>query len=204
MTFILFTFMLTLRCFSWTGDARQFSVPYTQITLHAISKDPQNAASGDQNATVVFPHPHLLLMIDGDRLWNSDPVHSSSDGPVGTEEKMAVDGDEVRVIDTNGIDNGDAGVVNDDEDGSESDGRASDCPGVTTILRFVPANPSVLEGMYTALAECQALNPDLQDELSNSELEDLAEEGDEDEEEEEETGNGHNGLASDPGQFADC
>lgn len=123
-------------------------------------------------------------MIDGDRLWNPDPVHSSTDGQVDTDEKMAIDGDEVVVNTINGD-----GFVDADDD-TESEGRASDCPGVTTILRFVPGNSTVLEDMYNALAECQALNPDLQDELSNSELEDLAEEGDEEDNREDEIGNG--------------
>ncbi|VDP91004.1 unnamed protein product [Echinostoma caproni] len=156
-----------IKCFSWIGDTKRFSVPYSQITLHAISKDPRNTASGDQNSTVIFPHPHLLVMIDGDRLWTPLPNNGTE------EEKMAVDEVEANADTTGEDDNG--------ED-TDSEGRASDCPGVTTILRFVPANPSVLEGMYNALAECQALNPDLQDELSNSDLDDLAEEdGEEDE-----------------------
>ncbi|KAF7255333.1 hypothetical protein EG68_09961 [Paragonimus skrjabini miyazakii] len=34
------TLTINEQCFSWDGQNRQFSVPYQQITLHAISKDP--------------------------------------------------------------------------------------------------------------------------------------------------------------------
>ncbi|KAA3672876.1 chloride channel, nucleotide-sensitive, 1A, partial [Paragonimus westermani] len=155
------------RCFSWDGQNRQFSVPYQQITLHAISKDPGRQPMGD-HTTATFSHPHLLVMIDGDRLWTPTlEQHTSNGGDTIPTEPMT--------IDETGSD------AEDDLESEESNsgGRASDCPGETTILRFVPTDANVLDTMYTALAECQALNPDLSENLSPSDLEDVDEENEE-------------------------
>ncbi|OON17360.1 hypothetical protein X801_06802 [Opisthorchis viverrini] len=151
------TVVIDERCFTWEGQSRQFSVPYQQITLHAISKDPVMAA-GDQPAPEnTFPHPHLLVMIDGDRPYS--PPHPN--GQI-AGEPMAIDGAEHS--DTDGS--------NESQEDATSQGRASDCPGETTILRFVPQDPNALDTMYAALAECQALNPDSTDNSSTSDVED--------------------------------
>ncbi|KAF5402941.1 Nucleotide-sensitive chloride current inducer, partial [Paragonimus heterotremus] len=171
------------RCFSWDGQNRQFSVPYQQITLHAISKDPGHHPMGDQTTTT-FSHPHLLVMIDGDRLWTPTlEQHTSNGDDTIPTEPMIVD---------------ETGTDAEDDLGSEeshSGGRASDCPGETTILRFVPTDANVLDTMYAALAECQALNPDISEDLSSSDLEDVDEEDGEDDAE--------NGYIRNPDQFAD-
>ncbi|GAA37952.2 Methylosome subunit pICln [Clonorchis sinensis] len=151
------TVVIDERYFTWEGQSRQFSVPYQQITLHAISKDPVIAA-GDQSAPEnTFPHPHLLVMIDGDRPYSPPHPNGQSAG-----EPMAIDGAE----------RPDTEDSDESQEDATSQSRASDCPGETTILRFVPQDPNALDTMYAALAECQALNPDSTDDLSASDVED--------------------------------
>ncbi|CAH8631836.1 unnamed protein product [Dicrocoelium dendriticum] len=171
---------ITESSFSWEGQTHQFSVPYHQITLHAVSKT-SSMTSGDMfSNSSAFPHPHLLIMIDGDRLWSSPSPH----------HQTVANGDEPMLTDN--MDDSDGDVDGDSED------RASDCPGVTTLLRLVPSDPAVLDTMYSVLCECQALNPDLSDGLSESDLEQL----DETEENEYVDGDDEDGEL-DTEQFAD-
>lgn len=58
----------------WDGGNRRFSLFYPNICLHAVSRDPYG---GHEN--VKFPHPHLFLMVDGERVWsNGEPPPSGS------------------------------------------------------------------------------------------------------------------------------
>ncbi|CAL8103241.1 unnamed protein product [Calicophoron daubneyi] len=150
----------------WEGESRSFSIPYKQITLHAISKDPIHT-SGDQENNFIFPYPHLLVMVDGAEALGNIQLNG-----VRGESMTAAGGDEAMAVDEeNGAE---------EDNNSDSESRASDCPGETTILRFVPSNPIVLENLYETMANCQALNPD-SDELSQSDLEEALEENEEDE-----------------------
>lgn len=67
-----------LFCFSsvdWNGENLQFSLLYQNICLHAVSRDPYG---GDEN--VKFPHPHLFLMVEGERAWsNGEPITGMGD-----------------------------------------------------------------------------------------------------------------------------
>ncbi|KAM7543049.1 hypothetical protein Aperf_G00000010473 [Anoplocephala perfoliata] len=128
----------------WEGENRRFSIAYPNICLHAVSRNPYG---GDEN--VKFPHPHIYLMVDGDRIWsNGEPV--APDGDTGME-------------------------VDDEEDSEEEEGDyPQDRVKVTYSLRFVPADIRDLDGIYEAIAECQALNPDVED-LSDSDFEDISE-----------------------------
>nr|CDS25595.1 chloride channel nucleotide sensitivea [Hymenolepis microstoma] len=129
----------------WEGENRQFSLAYPNICLHAVSSTPYG---GDEN--VKFPHPHVYLMVDGDRVWSNGELVPPN-GDTGME-----------------IDNGES---SDDEQG---DYPPDDNPP-TYSLRFVPTDVRDLQPIYDAIAECQALNPDAED-MSDSDFEDNAEE----------------------------
>ncbi|KAF6779375.1 hypothetical protein AHF37_01011 [Paragonimus kellicotti] len=137
-----------------------------------------------QDAILLMISPPQLVMIDGDRLWTPTLEQHTSNG----DDTIPT---EPMTIDETGTDTED----DLESEGSHSGDRASDCPGETTILRFVPTDANVLDTMYAALAECQALNPDISEDLSPSDLEDVDEEDDEDDAE--------NGYIRNPDQFAD-
>ncbi|VDM18931.1 unnamed protein product [Hydatigera taeniaeformis] len=124
----------------WDGENRHFSLFYPNICLHAVSRDPYG---GDEN--VKFPHPHIFLMVDGERVWsNGEPPPSGS-------------GD-------NGMD------IDDEKDSDEEDGDyGTDEEKNTFILRFVLPDQRDLDDLYAAIAECQSLNPDPED-LSEDEF----------------------------------
>lgn len=160
--------------FAWEGASRNFSLPYGQITLHAISKNPPSATTQqDDMATTpgAFAQPHMLVMVDGDRPWDSSSATTAEEAAAAALCSNNTNSAQMDVDD---------GTDEDEEDEDDnSSGRASDCPGSTSILRFVPREPNVLQKMYDALAECQALNPDSEDELNGSdELEGVPEEVD--------------------------
>ncbi|CDS37187.1 chloride channel nucleotide sensitivea [Echinococcus multilocularis] len=124
----------------WDGENRHFSLLYPNICLHAVSRDPYG---GDEN--VKFPYPHVFLMVDGERVWSNGEPPLSSHGDNGME-------------------------VDDEENGDEEEGvYAADEEKTTFNLRFVPADQRDLDDLYTAIAECQALNPDPED-LSEDEF----------------------------------
>ena len=80
-----------------------------------------------------------------------------------------------------------------DEEDDDDDPETKSC-----ILRFVPDNPEDLSGMYTAMSDCQALNPDEQQVDSDFE-------GDDDDQEEDDgtndSTNGHVGPGGDAPPF---
>ncbi|VDK32110.1 unnamed protein product [Taenia asiatica] len=118
----------------WDGENRHFSLFYPNICLHAVSRDPYG---GDENAK--FPHPHIFLMVDGERVWsNGEPPPSGS---------------------------GDNGMDVDDEENSDEEDRdyGIDEEKTTFNLRFVLPDQRDLDDLYDAIAECQALNPDPED-----------------------------------------
>ncbi|VDO09460.1 unnamed protein product [Rodentolepis nana] len=129
----------------WEGENRQFSLEYQNICLHAVSSTPYG---GDENAK--FPHPHVYLMVEGDRVWSNGETIPPN-GDTGME-----------------IDNGES---SDDEQG---DYPQDDNPP-TYSLRFLPTDEHDLQPIYDAIAECQALNPD-PDDMSDGDFEDVAEE----------------------------
>ncbi|VDD76750.1 unnamed protein product [Mesocestoides corti] len=139
---------ITESSISWNGEKLQFSLAYPNICLHAVSRDPYG---GDEN--VKFPHPHLLLMVDGERVWSNGEPSISGEGDTG----MEIDGGE----DVSGEENG--------TDFPTDEEKAS------FVLRFVPSDQNDLDSLYDAIAECQALNPDPED-FSENEFEDVQEE----------------------------
>ncbi|VDL94683.1 unnamed protein product [Schistocephalus solidus] len=150
---------------TWRGNSRQFSLPYPSICLHAISQNPYGGAEN-----VRFPQPHLFVMVEGEHVWSTgEPeVH------VGGDVEMADNGTNHNAgggSSTDSDENGDSDFVNDDEQ-------------PTAVLRFVPSDQRALEEMYTAIADCQALNPDPED-FSESELNGLNELEEEEEEQQE-------------------
>ncbi|KAH8869247.1 Methylosome subunit pICln isoform 1 [Schistosoma japonicum] len=179
------TLKISEECFSWEGVSKQFFIPYSQITLHAIAKNTVDQ-TGDQPNNL-FPYPHLLVMVDGDRVW--DPNSASNLSNVKLEDEQ--DGMIVDEADSSEVEN------------SDSD-RASDCPGSTSVLRLVPQNSEQLEDMYKALAECQALNPDPEDD--NSDLDGFGDDEHDVNGQNTEFGNhtNNNGTFGDPDQFADA
>ncbi|CAH8649946.1 unnamed protein product [Heterobilharzia americana] len=179
------TLKISEECFSWEGVSRQFFIPYSQITLHAIAKNTIDQTRDQPNN--LFPHPHLLVMVDGDRVWDPNATESRCETKSQDEE--------------NGM------VVSEEDSEHENSGsdRASDCPGSTSVLRLVPPNYAQLEDMYKALADCQALNPDPEDD--NSDLESFPEDDEyELNDGDMELGNhtDNNGHLGEPDQFADA
>ncbi|CAH8824814.1 unnamed protein product [Trichobilharzia szidati] len=175
------TVKITESCFSWEGTSLQFYIPYLQIALHAIARNTDN-----QTGNNVFPHPHLLIMVEGDRVW--DPNSASESKPQTDENHMAVDETE-----------------SGDEDASDQDNRDVDFPSTTSILRLVPSDCAHLEDMFKALADCQALNPHPEDD--NSDLDSLPEDNEYEENDEDAELENHacnNGTNFDPDQFADA
>ncbi|CAI2734835.1 unnamed protein product [Schistosoma spindalis] len=178
------TLKISEECFTWEGTSKQFFIPYSQITLHAIARNTVDQTGDHPNN--LFPHPHLLVMIDGDRVWDSNNTDDLSDKKSQNEQDgMQIDGG------------------GSDEE-SDSD-RAPDCPGCTSVLRLVPQDFAQLEDMYKALADCQALNPDPEDD--NSDFEGFAEDDEyeiNDQGMEFENHTNNNGRFGEPDQFADA
>ncbi|CAH8662243.1 unnamed protein product [Schistosoma guineensis] len=181
------TLKISEECFTWEGTSKQFFIPYSQITLHAIARNTVDQTGDHPNN--LFPHPHLLVMIDGDRVWDSNNTDNLSD----TKSQNEQDGMQ---IDAEGSD--------EEKEDSDSD-RAPDCPGSTSVLRLVPQDSAQLEDMYKALADCQALNPDPEDD--NSDFEGFAEDDEyeiNDQGMEFENHTNNNGRFGEPDQFADA
>lgn len=60
-------------------------------------------------------------------------------------------------------------AAEDEDDSGNSDDDDDD--GVITEIRFVPSDKTALESMFSAMCECQALHPDLEDEDSDNDFE---------------------------------
>nr|VZI44830.1 unnamed protein product [Spirometra erinaceieuropaei] len=148
---------------TWRGNSRQFSLSYPSICLHAVSQDPYGGAEN-----VRFPQPHLFMMVEGEHVWSTEEpeVHAGGDVEMADNE---TNHNAVGSGSSDSDENGDSDFVNDDEQ-------------PTAVLRFVPDDRRALDEMYTALADCQALNPD-PDDFSESELNGLNEEEEEEEQE---------------------
>ncbi|VDK31005.1 unnamed protein product [Dibothriocephalus latus] len=140
---------------TWRGNSHQFSLPYPNICLHAISQNPYGGAEN-----VRFPQPHLFMMVEGERVWSTGQpeVHASGD---------------VEMVDNANNHNTESGNSSGSEENGDSD-FVNDDEQPTAVLRFVPDDQRALEEMYTAIADCQALNPD-PDDFSESELNGLNE-----------------------------
>ncbi|CAH8598020.1 unnamed protein product [Schistosoma turkestanicum] len=179
------TLKISEECFTWEGTSKQFFIPYSQITLHAIARNTVDQTGDHPNN--VFPHPHLLVMIDGDRVWDSNTTNTTTNNTKPEEDEPNV----MQIDEAGSNEEGDEDKENSDND------RASDCPGTTSVLRLVPQDSTQLEDMYKALADCQALNPDPEDD--NSDLEGFPEE-----DECEINGQEDNGRFGEPDQFADA
>ncbi|VDP95638.1 unnamed protein product, partial [Trichobilharzia regenti] len=73
----------------------QFSIPYSQLQVYVIVKNTNN-----QTGNNVFPNSYLLVMVNGDRVWNPNSVGSSK--PQAEEDNMEIEetrvGDEAFVM----------------------------------------------------------------------------------------------------------
>ncbi|BHF67762.1 Methylosome subunit pICln [Sparganum proliferum] len=112
-------------------------------------------------------YPSICLHA-GEHVWSTEEpeVHAGGDVEMADNE---TNHNAVGSGSSDSDENGDSDFVNDDEQ-------------PTAVLRFVPDDRRALDEMYTALADCQALNPD-PDDFSESELDGLNEEEEEEEHE---------------------
>ena len=125
---------------------------YPNIALHAVSTD--------LNA---FPHECLYLILDKNlsgKIMNSKRCFTSS--------KLVKNSFFILEEDQNEEDS----PKNDEDDASEN----------ITAIRFVPEDKALLNQLFTAMNDCQALYPD--ESMSGDEEEDEEEEGEECEDEE--------------------
>ncbi|CAI2736705.1 unnamed protein product [Schistosoma spindalis] len=142
------TFKIYEEFFTWEGTSKQFFIPYSQITSHAIVRNTVEQ-TGD-NSNNLFPYPHLLVMIVGDRVWDSNTTDNLS----GTKSQNEQDGMKI-----------DEGGSDKEKKDSDSD-RAPDCPASESALRFVPQDSAQLGIMYQVLSICQESSSD--SEVDNS------------------------------------
>lgn len=87
-------------------------------------------------------------------------------------------------------------VEGSDNEEEETPDFPADEEKTSFVLRFVPDDQNALDGLYSAIAECQALNPD-SEEFSEEDIGDVPE-ADEDEEENDDGENADEGAG---GQF---
>ncbi|XP_061137534.1 methylosome subunit pICln [Syngnathus typhle] len=100
-----------------------------------------HAISRDVSA---YPQEHLYVMVNG---------KLSEENEAEMAEKPAEDEDD-------GV-----GSSEDEDDGGDDE------EGGITEIRFVPGDKAVLDSMFAAMCECQALHPDPEDEDSDNDFE---------------------------------
>ncbi|KAK6751645.1 hypothetical protein RB195_003206 [Necator americanus] len=118
-----------------------FSLTYPSIILHAISTD-----------LSTFPHECIYVLVDASkserRRRRTIPLYTA------TETRNVQD---LHLAEEELNQNGNASDEDDDEEGKN------------VVIRFVPADSSVLQEIYSEMCACQELNPDEGDDFSDDE-----------------------------------
>ncbi|PAV69812.1 hypothetical protein WR25_26058 [Diploscapter pachys] len=142
------TLIVAESCVVWkaANSSNGFRLPYPSIIVHAVSVDLSS-----------FPHEHILVLIDANKAGSARRRRPRNQPiPLFTEEEAR----HIRDLNVHEAEmNGDAEESGDDA-GSE---------GTSYTIRFVPTDRSVLNTIYKEMSECQALNPDEEDEISDEE-----------------------------------
>lgn len=128
------TLFVTTKHLIWLSADRSvgYRMDYPYLLLHAVCRD-----------TSSFPHPCLYAQLDDEVA--EDAFQSASMRQVMPTAAAASAAS--------------AGAASIDEDGDDDDEDAAEDSPISD-LRFVPANPDILDALYKAVSECAALNPD--------------------------------------------
>ncbi|WKY06249.1 hypothetical protein Q1695_006445 [Nippostrongylus brasiliensis] len=117
-----------------------FSLTYPSIILHAISTD-----------LSTFPHECIYVLVDASK---SEP-RRRQDIPLYTAAE-ARNVQDLKLADEELANEGSESGDDDDDEGAKN-----------VVIRFVPADLSVLQQIYTEMCNCQELNPDENDDYTD-------------------------------------